>query len=195
MGLTMLGVQDFIGYYDWTFEYLCRNYGEAAVHAYWAKPNLHLLRLFSEQGFGGMYRHWHHTLEMEEAGYHLEQTGDYFRIDMADCPSKGYLIRHDLAAYHDYCEHCIGWIKPLLDATGFVVNHEHNHTGQCYWEMHRADSGISPGKIGPEPPPIRGAHDVRLLGKWQQRLHHLYLNSQPVCRGEVTSPKGRSGNG
>jgi hypothetical protein len=191
----MLGVRDFIGYYDWTFEYLRRNYGEAAVHAYWAKPNPHLLRLFGEQGFDGMYQHWHHTLEMEEAGYHLDQTDDYFRIDMPVCPSKGYLIQHGLAAYHDYCEHCIGWIKPLLDATGFVVHHEHNHMGQCYWEMHRADSAIFHGGTRPEPPPIRGAHDVRLLGNWHQNTHHLYVASQPICRGEVASPKGRRVDG
>ncbi len=30
----MIGVQDFIGYYDWTFEYLRRNFGEQAVRDY-----------------------------------------------------------------------------------------------------------------------------------------------------------------
>jgi hypothetical protein len=175
----MLGVQDFIGYYDWTFEYLRQNYGEKAVWEYWGKPKPHLIRLFRERGFDGMYEYWYHTLEMEEAGYTLEQTGDYFRIDMFDCPSKGYLIKHGLEAYHDYCEHCMGWIGPLLDATGFVVDHEHNHLGQCYWEMHRAGEPLARwGRC--EPPPNRGAHDVRNLENWDQNEHHRYVRSRLV---------------
>ena len=169
----MLGVQDFIGYYDWTFEYLRRKYGEQAVRDYWGKPNPLLIHLFQEKGFDGMYEYWFHTLEMEEAGYTFDRSEDRFRIDMFDCPSKGYLIRHKLEAYHDYCEHCMGWIRPLMATTGFIIDHEHNHAGQCYWEMHRAQDR----RMNPEPPPIRGVHDVRKLEHWRQVMHHLYLDS------------------
>jgi len=172
----MLGVQDFIGYYDWTFEYLRCKYGQQAVWDYWARPHPELVRLFGQDGFDGMHAYWHHTLEMEEAGYYLQQTADYFRIDMFDCPSKGYLICHGLEAYHDYCEHCMGWIKPVMDATGFVIDHEHNHTGQCYWEMHHAVERRQ--ETGP--PPLRGSQDVRRLPGWRQATHHLYLRSQFV---------------
>lgn len=172
----MLGVQDFIGYYDWTFEYLRRKYGEGTVQDYWGKPKPHLIRLFQEKGFDGMYEYWFHTLEMEEAGYTLDQTEGYFRIDMFDCPSKGFLIRHGLEAYHDYCEHCMGWINPLMETAGFLIDHEHNHTGQCYWEMHRAEDR----RQKPEPPPTRGVNDVRNLENWHQQTHHLYLDSELV---------------
>ncbi len=172
----MLGVQDFIGYYDWTFEYLRRTYGEQAVEDYWGKPKPRLIRLFSEEGFDGMHAYWSHTLEMEEAGYTFDRSDDYFRIDMFDCPSKGYLIKNNLEAYHDYCEHCMGWIKPLMDASGFIIDHEHNHAGQCYWEMHRAQDR----KGKPEPPPIRGPNDVRQLENWPQQTHHLYVDSALV---------------
>jgi hypothetical protein len=118
---------------------------------------------------------------MEEAGYTLEKTDDYFRIDMFDCPSKGYLIRHELEAYHDYCEHCMGWIGPLLDASGFAVDHEHNHQGQCYWEMHHSEELLGRWKEG-EPPPHRGPNDVRNLENWQQPSHHRYVKSQLVER-------------
>jgi hypothetical protein len=175
----MLGVQDFIGYYDWTFEYLRRNYGEQAVHHYWMKgiafdSQQHARRLFIGKGFHGMQEYWAHTLEMEEAGYTFDRGDGYFRIDMFDCPSKGYLIRHGLEAYHDYCEHCVGWVKPLMDEAGFLVNHEHNHRGQCWMEMRRAGDRIS------EPPPLRGPNDVRCLDNWRQGRHHVYLNGELV---------------
>ena len=173
----MLGVQDFIGYYDWTFEYLRRKHGEEAVRKYWLEAialdsQQHARRLIVEKGSDGMQEYWAHTLEMEEAGYTFDRSADYFRIDMFDCPSKGHLIRRGLQAYHDYCEHCIGWIKPIMEEAGFLVDHEHNHAGQCYWEMHRAGDELD------APPPLRGSHDVRNLPNWKQETQHLFLNSE-----------------
>jgi hypothetical protein len=179
----MIGVQDFIGYYDWTFEYLRRNYGEEAVRDYWLRAisldsQRHARALIEARGFDGMAEYWGHTLAMEEAGYTFDRGEDYFRIDMFACASKGHLVQRGLAAYHDYCEHCMGWIKPAMDDAGFVINHEHNHAGQCYWEMRRAWDLLA------EPPPNRGPHDVRSLPPevWQQEQHHLYVNSEGAAQ-------------
>ncbi|MBM4456345.1 MAG: hypothetical protein FJ011_01060 [Chloroflexi bacterium] len=173
----MIGVQDFIGYYDWTFEYLRRNHGEAAVQDYWLRAisrdsQRHARGLIEAKGFDGMEEYWGHTLAMEEAGYTLDRGEDYFRIDMFVCPSKGDLIQRGLAAYHDYCEHCMGWVKPMMDDAGFVIDHEHNHAGQCYWEMRRPASRL------PGPPADRGPHDVRNLPHWRQAEHHRYVHSE-----------------
>ena len=67
----MIGVQDFIGYYDWTFEYLRRNYGEQAVRDYWLRAisqdsQIHARQLIAPKGFDGMREYWAHTLEAEE---------------------------------------------------------------------------------------------------------------------------------
>ena len=55
----MIGVQDFIGYYDWTFEYLRSNYGEQAVQDYWLRAisidsQRHARALIEAKGFNGM---------------------------------------------------------------------------------------------------------------------------------------------
>jgi len=175
----VLGVQDFIGYYDWTFEFLRRNYGEQAVKEYWGKciafdSQQHARQLILEKGFDGMEEYWHHTLEMEEAGYTIQRGEDFFRIDMFACPSKGFLIAHGLEAYHDYCDHCVGWIGPIMQEAGFLINYEHNHAGQCWLEVHRAGDRLD------APPPIRGPNDVRNLPHWKQPKHHLDLNSTRV---------------
>ena len=52
----------------------------------------HAARLIREKGVQGMIEYWNHSLTMEEAGYALSATDDAFRIDMHECPSKGYLI-------------------------------------------------------------------------------------------------------
>lgn len=177
----MLGVQDFVGYYDWTFAYLERNYGRCALQRYWRQAvaldaQQHARRLFLTQGIDGMQAYWSHTLDAEDAGYTLSRGQDFFRIDMFDCPSLGYLIKHHLRAYHDYCAHCMAWIVPLMDEAGFVVDHEHNHAGQCYFEMHRANDRLR----SHQPPPIRDREDVRNNRSWKQSSHHLYLHSKLV---------------
>lgn len=179
----MIGVQDFIGYYDWTFEYFRRKHGEQAVQKYWLEAialdsQQHARKLILEKGFDGMHEYWAHTLEMEEAGYTFDRGEGYFRTDMFDCPSKGHLIERGLEAYHDYCEHCMGWIKPIMKEAGYVINHEHNHAGQCWWEMHKAEDRLE------QPPPLRGPDDARNLENWEQETHHLYLNNERVDEDE-----------
>lgn len=132
----MIGVYDFCGHYDWTFEWLRQQGGEPLVRHYWDEAihqdaQRHASELIRKEGFAGMAAYWGHTLDHEGAGYHTTAGEGVFRIDMQDCPSKGFLLRNGLGAYHDYCDHCMGWIGPMLKQAGFAVDHEHNHRGQC----------------------------------------------------------------
>jgi hypothetical protein len=175
----MIGVQDFIRYYDWTFEYIRLHYSEEEVRRYWGEAiafnsQNHAYLLIKEKGLAGMAEYWGHSLDSEEAGYVNTLTSEYFRIDMHNCPSKGFLIEIEQEEYHDYCQHCMGWIKPIMDETGFVIDHEHNHRGKCWWEMKPATAN----KENPKPPPIRGYHDVRRREDWQQEMHDLWLDSR-----------------
>ena len=116
--------------------------------------------------------------KLRAAGYHTIVDPAFFRIDMHDCPSKGQLIKLGQEEYHDYCQHCMGWIGPIMDAAGFNIDHEHNHQGQCWWEMHPAE----PGRPA-QPPPIRDEHDVRLREDWRQARHDLWLQSKQEGAG------------
>ncbi|MBI4557290.1 MAG: hypothetical protein HY706_06885 [Candidatus Hydrogenedentes bacterium] len=171
----MIGVQDFNGHYDWTFEYIRRTFGEKALREYWSEAisfdsQRHAFELMRDKGFVGMDEYWAHTLTQEEAGYSLTRTEDVFRIDMHDCPSKGYLIEHGLAAYEDYCEHCMGWIGPLAQAAGFTVDHEHNHCGQCWWELRKKGST----RHSDEARKNAGEQNVELSRHWPQGEHHHF---------------------
>jgi hypothetical protein len=86
-----------------------------------------------------------------------------YRIDMHQCPSKGFLIQNGLVQYRDYCDHCMGWIGPMMKQAGFVIDHEHNHAGQCWWEM-RAVTDPSPAS---DCGGFSGSKDVRLLPHWK----------------------------
>ena len=164
----MIGCYDFCGHYEWTFAWLDEQGGHELVKAYWddairLDSQRHASGLIVTQGIEGMKKYWGHALEQEVAGYHNTVTDDVFRIDMHDCPSKGFLIRNGLVQYRDYCDHCMGWIGPMLKEAGFVIDHEHNHCGQCWWEMRRAEDGTPPSAAGE----LSGENDVRLRSDWK----------------------------
>lgn len=155
----MIGVYDFCGHYEWTFEWLRQQGGDALVREYWldaisADSQRHARELILGKGIAGMAEYWGHTLTEEAAGWNCTQTTDTFRIDMHDCPSKGFLIRNGLEQFADYCDHCMGWIGPVMKAAGYVVDHQHNHTGQCWWVFRR------PGGV-PVPPEWQHADTYR----------------------------------
>jgi hypothetical protein len=50
----------------------------------------------------------------------------------------------------------------LLKESGWVVDHEHNHCGQCWWELRRAADPTPPSKSGE----LSGERDVRERADW-----------------------------
>ncbi len=164
----MIGCYDFCGHYEWTFEWLRQQGGQELVKAYWDEAihrdsQRHAVGLIAGKGFEGMKEYWGPTLADEGAVYDRTVTDEVFRIDMHECPSKGFLLRNQLEQYADYCDHCIGWIGPLMKQAGFVIDHEHNHCGQCWWEMRRAGDTTPPGQVGD----VSGDQDVRRREDWK----------------------------
>lgn len=164
----MLGCYDFCGHYEWTFAWLEQQGGRAWLHAYWDEAihqdaQRHAAALIAAHGLKGMQAYWGHALTQEAAGYHTTATEQTFRLDIHDCPSKGFLLRNGLLQHTDYCDHCLGWIGPMMQRAGFVVDHEHNHFGQCWWEM-RAQTDATPPSA---PGTLTAEHDVRLRPDWQ----------------------------
>lgn len=171
----MIGCYDFCGHYEWTFEWFRREGGEALNHEYWEKcicedSQRHADALIRSKGFDGMEEYWGHTLQEEGAAYVTSRTQDAVRIDMHDCPSKGFLLRNGLQQYADYCDHCMGWIGPMMDSAGFKVFHEHNHQGQCGWEFRRKEDNQPPSAPGE----ISGPADVRLRPDWDSPVHDVF---------------------
>jgi len=163
----MLGCYDFCGHYDWTFEWLQEQGGDTLLRDYWREAiagdsQRHAAQLIETLGFEGMKKYWAHTLEEEAAGYTLTTRGDVARIDMHDCPSKGFLLRNGINHSADYCDHCIGWIGPVMEKAGFIIDHEHNHCGQCWWEMRKKGDETPASETGD-----LSAADVRVSPDWK----------------------------
>lgn len=188
----MIGCYDFCGHYEWTFAWLEEEGGHDLVRDYWVEgisrdSQQHARELVLSQGFAGMKTYWGHTLDHEAAGYAIHADEVVFRIDMHDCPSKGFLVRNGLVQYRDYCDHCMGWIGPMMQDAGFVIDHEHNHGGQCWWEIRHRESQSPPSPPGA----LAGDADVRLNPTWNATgsPHDLYTRSaDPDDKDPINSP-------
>ena len=164
----MLGVYDFCGHYEWTFAWVEARGGKTLLHQYWDEAihrdsQRHAGALILQKGIEGMKEYWGHSLAQEGAGYKSTASERVFRLDIHDCPSKGFLLRNGLEQHSDYCDHCIGWIGPLLKRAGFTIDHQHNHCGQCWWEMRRLADSSAPSQPGE----LASEHDVRLHPNWK----------------------------
>ena len=143
----MLGCHEFCGYYEWTFHYVRRQWGQEAVARLWAEAiggesQRHYRQAARLAGLAGLYHTWVKTGEDEACDwtFTLDEARNVLRWDMRQCPSKGFLTAHDMNADEDYCDHCMGWMIPLLDEVGVEVwEHEHNHLGQCWGTMRAKD--------------------------------------------------------
>lgn len=139
----MLGCQDFCGYYDWTFHYVARRCGPEGLNRLWAEAiggesQAHYERAARMAELRGLLDVWTRTGQDEHCDwtFTLDERRNTLRWDMRKCPSKQFLLDRRLNASEDYCDHCMGWILPLLERVGVeVVTHEHNHNGQCWAEL------------------------------------------------------------
>jgi len=185
----MLGCHDFCGYYDWTFAFVRRHFGTEALRAMWAEAigrdaQRHYEQAGGEAGLAGLARVWERTGADEACDwtFTLDEQRNVLRWDMRQCPSKGFLLDNDCHADQDYCDHCMGWIIPLLARIGIeVTGHEHNHVGQCWGEM--SVSGKTHASLDPET-------DIRRDPRWNRGYLHQWRNNRqlPLLGDVCASP-------
>jgi hypothetical protein len=100
----------FFELYDHTFTFLEREYGSAAVEAFWASIADHRLgdleTLMREKGFKGMEEYWRATLGQEGADYEMQTTEHSFFVRVKRCPPNEWFKTRGLAKYPRYCDHC-----------------------------------------------------------------------------------------
>lgn len=180
----MLGCHDFCGYYEWTFGHVRRCWGHAAVQSLWAdaiggESQRHYTEAARRAGLRGLYDTWSKTGQDEACDwtFTLHEERNVLRCDMRACPSKGFLIQNDLNADEDYCDHCMGWVIPLLDKIGAeVLEHEHNHCGQCWMTLAMKDRPAQP---------VPAETDIRRDPRW----NHGYLDRWERGRKQPLVPE------
>ncbi len=118
----MIPSDHFVRMYNELFKML-EEVGHEHLQKYWmriAGLQTTLLGPFiKKDGLKGMYDYWEHIRIEENCDADLVLTEDYFEFKMNKCPSLGKVLDNDAGAFEFYCDHCAGWVQPVISQHGF----------------------------------------------------------------------------
>lgn len=118
----MIPSDHFTRFYNEVFKFL-EAQGEADLDAYFLEisknQEKHILELIRESGFAGMYKYWSVIRDEENCELDLGYDDDKFELRMHLCPSLTKAKDNDAKTWGRYCDHCAGWIGPIMDKTGY----------------------------------------------------------------------------
>lgn len=76
-------------------------------------------RYIERSGLAGMYEYWEHIIEEENCEAEMDLTDEYFEFRMHVCPSLSKNLDNDAGPFTYYCDHCAGWIGPVVERYGY----------------------------------------------------------------------------
>lgn len=120
----MIPSDHFVRYYNEVFKAL-EERGHAHLVGYWRMlgelQTAELAEGFRAGGLQACYDYWARILREENCGGELTLTADYFEFRMDRCPSLAKVLDNDAAASPLYCDHCAGWVQPVMAAAGLYA--------------------------------------------------------------------------
>ena len=118
----MIPSDHFVRMYNELFKML-EEKGHSHLQRYWkriASLQETILGPFIERdGLKGMYDYWEHIRIEENCDADLVLTDDYFELRMNECPSLSKVLDNDAGPFKLYCDHCAGWVKPVITKHGY----------------------------------------------------------------------------
>lgn len=113
----MIPSDHFVRFYNEVFKFLDKLPGDELTK-YWleiSKLQEHFcLEKFQKNGLKGMYDYWERIRIEENCDMSLDLSEDCLNFTMHKCPSLSKVLDNDASPCEKYCDHCIGWIGPLL---------------------------------------------------------------------------------
>lgn len=117
----MIPSDHFVRYYNEVFKAL-EELGHDHLVRYWRELGRQRVEEWAETfragGLQACHDYWQRALEEENARVDLTLTEDYFELRMHRCPSLSKIRDNDATPCPLYCDHCMGWVEPLMQAAG-----------------------------------------------------------------------------
>ena len=120
----MIPSDHFVRFYNEVFKYIASR-GADALSQYYARVSanqeFHCLELFRQKGLQGMYDYWERIRVEENCDMvnHLEEG--LYSFEFFSCPSLTKAMDNDAGVCPEYCNHCPGWILPLMTKVGYYA--------------------------------------------------------------------------
>lgn len=120
----MIPSDHFVRFYNEVFKALME-LGEEHIKSYWRElgrlQSMELAESFRKGGLQAAHDYWGRIKREENCEAELELTDDYFEFRMKRCPSLSKVLDNDAAPCELYCDHCMGWVEPVMDAAGLYA--------------------------------------------------------------------------
>ena len=132
----MIPSDHFVRFYNEVFKYISAK-GEAELKKYYDRVSknqeYHCLGLFQNKGLQGMFEYWEHIKVEENCDMVNHLTDDCYSFEFFSCPSLSKAVDNDAGPCPEYCNHCPGWIFPIMTKAGFfaVYNLIDRKTPRC----------------------------------------------------------------
>lgn len=144
----MIPSDQFVRFYNEVFKFIAEK-GEVELKKYYDRVSrnqeYHCLALFQEKGLQGMYEYWEHIRVEENCDMINRLEDGCYSFEFFSCPSLSKAVDNDAGPCPEYCNHCPGWILPIMTKAGVyaVYNLIDRQTPRCemyvYTEKSRAE--------------------------------------------------------
>ena len=116
----MIPSDHFVRFYNEVFKFLDQRKGLTDFYLEISRhQEIHCLELFRKKGLEGMEEYWGHIRKEENCVSESWIDGDVRFSHMKRCPSLSKVLDNDAEPFAGYCEHCPGWVGPLMAKCGF----------------------------------------------------------------------------
>lgn len=114
----MIPSDHFVMFYNEIFKYLVRQ-GDAVLQEYYRTISehqaTHCLKLFQEKRIPGIVEYYEMIRREENCDMDIiNENNEVYKTVMHNCPSLRKVLESDGGACPVYCDHCPGWLMPLL---------------------------------------------------------------------------------
>jgi hypothetical protein len=120
----MIPSDHFVRYYNEVFKALDR-LGRQHLVRYWEElgrlQTAELAESFRKGKLQAAYDYWMRIIKEENCDADVTRTDDYLEFRMKRCPSLSKVLDNDAEPFELYCDHCMGWVEPVMKAAGLYA--------------------------------------------------------------------------
>ena len=120
----MFPSDQFVRFYNEVFKFIAAK-GKDELEKYYERVSknqeYHCLDLFCKKGLQGMYEYWEHIRIEENCDMVNRLEEDCYSFEFFSCPSLSKAVDNDAGPCPEYCNHCPGWIFPIMTKAGFYA--------------------------------------------------------------------------
>lgn len=118
----MIPSDHFVRFYNEVFKFLHKQPGDE-LKSYWREISRHqeghVLKEFKERGFPAMKEYWDRIFQEENCAGSTRYDEKCFVLEMDACASLKKAKDNDAGLMPLYCDHCAGWICPVMEKLGY----------------------------------------------------------------------------